>query len=299
MLSLSQPNFMKKVFVGLFLAAASAAHALSILVPGGTLIVGPFDDREPVTVVAGATLLLDKPGTYTAPSWNISGELRLGAPGNYIVVASSGGIVMNLGAKLSGQPISLPVAIRPVPAQVTFVAATGLQFSGTTEGNVTISQGLPVGASEPPPLVNISTRSTLSAGQNLISGFVVGGKIARTILIRAIGPTLSTFNITNPLATPTLTVSNGQTKQSWTNSGWATSPLSAVTLSTVFTSVGAFGLPTTSRDAALLLVLSPGSYTVQINGGAGEVLTEIYYVDPSAVPTPEIVPGLISIDPTL
>jgi hypothetical protein len=43
--------------------------------------------------------------------------------------------------------------------------------------------------------------------------------------------------------------------------------------------VGAFLLPNGSRDAATFLRLDPGAYTVEVNGGAGEVLLEIYYVD--------------------
>jgi hypothetical protein len=140
---------------------------------------------------------------------------------------------------------------------------------------VTISQGLPGIASESPPLVNISTRSTLVAGQTITSGFVVGGKVARRMLIRAIGPTLSTFSIANALATPVLTVINSQSNRVWRNDNWSPD----VSLPGIFTSVGAFPLSPTSRDAAILLTLEPGSYTVQVNGGAGEVLTEIYYVE--------------------
>jgi hypothetical protein len=207
-------------------------------------------------------------------------------------VASNGAVTVNLGGKLSGPALSSPApAIRPVPAQVTFLPSAGLQFSGAIEGNVTISQGLTIASSESPPLVNVSTRYTLNANQTLISGFVVGGKVPRMILIRAIGPTLASFGITNALATPTLTVANAQTKQSWTNSGWNVNPsLFDFALPAVFRSVGAFPLPDSSRDAALNLMLAPGSYTVQVSGGAGEVLTEIYYVDETTVP-PTVIPA--------
>lgn len=124
------------------------------------------------------------------------------------------------------------------------------------------------------PLLNISARATLSAGQVLNPGFVVGGTIARRILVRAIGPTLGAFGVPGAMANPKLTVFSGQTQVA-TNSGWG----GTAELAAAFTSVGAFALPTTSSDAALLLTLAPGSYTAVVSGGAGEVLVEIYSVD--------------------
>jgi hypothetical protein len=106
-------------------------------------------------------------------------------------------------------------------------------------------------------------------------GFVVGGKTPRRVLVRAVGPTLSNFGVANALATPALAVFSGQTPSGTTNTGWADHPeLAAAALA-----VGAFPLTPGSRDAARLLTLSPGSYTLQISGGAGEVLTEIYFVE--------------------
>ena len=53
-------------------------------------------------------------------------------------------------------------------------------------------------------------------------------------------------------------------------------------LAAAFAQVGAFGLATGSRDAALLVRLNAGaSYTVQVTGagnGTGEALIEIYEV---------------------
>jgi hypothetical protein len=50
-------------------------------------------------------------------------------------------------------------------------------------------------------------------------------------------------------------------------------------LSAAFGAVGAFALPTGSRDAALLVTLPPGSYTAQVSGvtnTTGVALVEIY-----------------------
>ena len=47
------------------------------------------------------------------------------------------------------------------------------------------------------------------------------------------------------------------------------------------TQVGAFTLPTTSADSAVLVTLPAGAYTVQVsgvNGATGNALVEIYEV---------------------
>jgi len=62
-----------------------------------------------------------------------------------------------------------------------------------------------------------------------------------------------------------------------TNDNWG----GTTALTTAFNAVGAFALPATSRDAALLAALPPGSYTVQVSGvGAtsGVALIEVYEV---------------------
>ena len=55
------------------------------------------------------------------------------------------------------------------------------------------------------------------------------------------------------------------------------------TLQAAFTAVGAFQLPVGSKDAALVVRLPPGGYTVQVSGAArttGTVLVEVYDLDP-------------------
>jgi hypothetical protein len=67
------------------------------------------------------------------------------------------------------------------------------------------------------------------------------------------------------------------------NDNWGTSiATTPASFSNTFTQVGAFLLPTvTSRDAALLITLAPGSYTAQVSGvgnTTGVALVEIYEV---------------------
>ena len=52
---------------------------------------------------------------------------------------------------------------------------------------------------------NISTRAFVGTGADILdAGFVVSGSTSETVLIRADGPALSQFDVTDPLATPSL-----------------------------------------------------------------------------------------------
>src|SRR6476469_1253374 len=54
-------------------------------------------------------------------------------------------------------------------------------------------------------LANISTRMQVSTGQNvLIGGFIIKGTQSKTLVLRAIGPSLSASGVANVLPDPTL-----------------------------------------------------------------------------------------------
>lgn len=129
-----------------------------------------------------------------------------------------------------------------------------------------------------PRLVNVSVLKQVNAGEILTAGFVIGGTASKQVLIRAVGPTLALapFNVPGEMADPKLELFRGQTVVDW-NDNWG----GGSTLSTAFNNVGAFALGATSRDAALLVTLEPGSYTAQVSGvsgSAGFALVEVYEV---------------------
>ena len=163
--------------------------------------------------------------------------------------------------------------------EVSFLSASEGTYRQQTEGTTEIATGeiyfSPIPPDPTPPLVNLSTRTSLTATQPAIAGFVVEGSRTRTVLIRAVGPTLSRFGVSNPVADPVLTVFKA-TATIAENSGWG----GTAALAAAFTRVGAFELPASSRDCAELLTLEPGNYSARAASAApGEVLLEIYYVD--------------------
>jgi hypothetical protein len=128
-------------------------------------------------------------------------------------------------------------------------------------------------------VVNLSTRGRVAAGTtpSLIGGFVIDGQ-ARRVLIRAIGPELATFNVTDVLPDPFLTIRKGALAIHF-NGDWGTRP-DANEIAEVSAAVGAFPLRAGSKDAVLLVELPAGAYTASVEsetgGAGGEALLEIY-----------------------
>lgn len=132
-----------------------------------------------------------------------------------------------------------------------------------------------------PRLANLAVRSTTGSGDNtFITGFVISGQAPRRLLIRAAGPALAGFGVSNPLTRPELMLRSGTGALLAQNAGWAASP-DAISIADAFTRTGAFPFAAGSTDAALLVDLLPGSYTAQISGTggtSGAALVEVYEV---------------------
>ena len=146
-------------------------------------------------------------------------------------------------------------------------------------------------------LVNLSSLGFVAAGGDLTAGFVVSPGGPKMVLIRAAGPALQSFGVTNSLANPSLRVTNANRTRAWQNDDWqGTSQSLALDASGTTTllasysnprdpaaaarEAGAFPLAARSRDAGLVLVLPPGNYTAQVtasaNSAPGTALVEVY-----------------------
>src|SRR6266498_1475150 len=76
-----------------------------------------------------------------------------------------------------------------------------------------------------PQALNLSTRGLVSVGDNvLIGGFIVTGTDPKTMVLRALGPTLSGFGLSGVLADPVLKVYNSSRTVIATNDNWQMDP---------------------------------------------------------------------------
>ncbi|MBA3650974.1 MAG: alpha/beta hydrolase, partial [Chthoniobacterales bacterium] len=131
----------------------------------------------------------------------------------------------------------------------------------------------------PPPgsttkqLLNVSTRATAGAGNDvMIGGFIVSGTTNKRVVLRALGPSLAQSGVNGILADPVLTLynANGVLMESNDNRlqlGGVVNPL----------------LPSNSAESYLTAILPPGSYTTVlegVNGSSGAALVEAYDLTP-------------------
>ena len=144
--------------------------------------------------------------------------------------------------------------------------------SGPT-GGVVLVEAYDAGSGTAQKFTSLAARNKVGTGANiLIAGFTLSGEGSRNLLIRAVGPTLGAFGVAGTLSDPKLQVYSGSTIVA-ENDNWSS------LLAPTFSSVGAFGLTTGSKDAALTVALRQGNYTVQVSGadgGVGEAIVEIY-----------------------
>ena len=123
--------------------------------------------------------------------------------------------------------------------------------------------------------LNISTRENVGVGEDvLIGGFIISGTTGKTVLLRALGPSLTAAGLTGVLQDPVLELHDASNSIIAQNDNWK---------STQENAIAATGIPPDdNREAALLLTLAPGGYTAVVHGqndGVGTGLVEAYDLD--------------------
>ncbi|MBL9202364.1 MAG: hypothetical protein JNL39_17775 [Opitutaceae bacterium] len=219
-------------------------------------VAGPLDDPK-VELFAGST--------KTAENDNWGGSAQLAA------ALSAVGAFAFSGATSRDAALTANITTRDNSVKVS---AAG---NGTGKVIAEIYDATPAASftTTTPRLINVSVRKHLGSG--LTVGFVVGGATPARVLVRAVGPTLASFGVPGVVADPQLALFNASSVKIGENNDW----LGTSELTAAFAAVGAFALPATSKDAALVASLAPGNYSVQVsgvNGTTGVALVEVYEV---------------------
>jgi hypothetical protein len=125
-------------------------------------------------------------------------------------------------------------------------------------------------------LRNISARGLVGTGDDvLIGGFIVGGNALanNTVVVRALGPSLTQGGVTNPLADPVLELRDASGALIAANDNWQDTQSGQITAS---------GLaPGNPKESAIYATLSAGAYTAVVHGvgnATGVALVEVYSV---------------------
>ncbi|HEX4640915.1 MAG TPA: hypothetical protein VH252_05980, partial [Chthoniobacterales bacterium] len=124
-------------------------------------------------------------------------------------------------------------------------------------------------------LANISTRLIVQAGDNvLIAGFIIQGSAAKTVIVRAIGPSLGAAGVANSLPDPRLDLFDANGTPILSNDNWRDTQADAIAATGV--------APANLLESALIKTLAPGNYTAVVRGAHGETgvgLVEVYDLD--------------------
>ncbi|MBV9008241.1 MAG: matrixin family metalloprotease [Verrucomicrobia bacterium] len=126
-------------------------------------------------------------------------------------------------------------------------------------------------------LGNVSTRGPVGLGSDiLIGGIVVGGNASKTVVVRALGPTLAQYGTSNVLADPTLELRDGNGNLIEANDDWQQSPEASTIQAEGYS-------PPDPRESAVQQTLVPGNYTALVRGvnnTTGNALVEVYDLSP-------------------
>lgn len=161
-----------------------------------------------------------------------------------------------------------PTFVGPVPSENKEVAVTEVDN--------------PAVVAAPGSLANIATRVRIAGSDNpLIGGFIVTGDPGTTkrVLVRAIGPSLLAFGVTDALPDTTLELHDSAGHVS-TNDNWRVADPGQPTQQSEIQATGI--APTSDLEGALIATVSLGNSTAIVrgkNGAAGIGLIEVYDLD--------------------
>ena len=124
-------------------------------------------------------------------------------------------------------------------------------------------------------VTNLSARGFVGSGNDvLIGGIIIGGGptgSVQRVLIRALGPSLSSAGVASPLANPILSLRDINGTVIANNDNWQDSQQA---------DIAATGkAPSNMKESAILALLAPGNYTAVVtgkNGATGVGLIEFY-----------------------
>jgi hypothetical protein len=124
-------------------------------------------------------------------------------------------------------------------------------------------------------LANISTRGLVQSGNDvMIGGFILGPSSSdvSSVVVRAIGPSLTSFGVANALPDPTIELRNNDGALVASNDDWMDCPNKQTIIDN--------GLaPSNDKESALLAIPAPGNYTAIVrdaNNVSGVGVIEAY-----------------------
>jgi aldose sugar dehydrogenase len=318
-LSFSQGKIFIVSRVGNFVPSETPLVNLSTRSPvqtGDNVVIGGFvvDGNGPKTVLvrgrgpsmSGAPFFV--PGVLANPSLRLfSGQMVIAENDNWQNAPSCTGFMCGGAGQITatgldpcqpnpGQPAAPPSCALESAILITLnPGAYTIHLSGVNGGTgVGLIEVFEADSGATSELVNLSTRSPVQIGDNVvIGGFVIDGNTPKTVLVRGRGPSMSgaPFFVPGALANPTLRLFSGQAVIAQ-NDNWQDASSCAGFVCGGAGQIAATGLdpcqpnpgqpsapPNCALESAILITLNPGAYTIHlsgVNGGTGVGLIEVF-----------------------
>ena len=245
---------------------------ISVAVSGDSVVIGASvessnaagvdgDQTDNSAAVAGAAYVFVR----NAATWSQQAYLK----------ASNTGALDQFGGSVAVSGDFVVVGAISEDSNATGINGNQANNSAADAGAAYIFTSL--AASPSIPLLNISTRLNVGVGDNvLIGGFIVIGTDPKKVLLRAIGPSLTSFGVPDALADPVIELHNPDMSVV-TNDNWRDMQEQEIMDTTI--------PPTNDLESAIVATLEPGSYTAIVRGKndtTGIGLVEVYDLDETA-----------------
>ncbi len=241
--------------IGGFIITGSVPKHVVIRAIGPSLTKFGFSSAE---VLADPTLELHGPGSFGTISnnnWKDSQQAQIQADG----LAPTNDLESAIDATLP-------------PGNYTAVVRGN---AGTPPAGISLVEVYDVDTAAVSKLANLSTRAFVGTGSNVvIAGFILGnGNNNDRVVVRGLGPSLSSFGVSNPLQDPTLELRDQNGVLLRSDNDWQDDPVQAAQI------IAAGLAPSNPKESAIAATLPPGLYTAilaGLNNGTGNGLVEVY-----------------------
>lgn len=263
--------------------SSRARAGLGSATPIAGLVISGEDSKSVLIRAVGPSLAaLDVPGFLANP------KLDLVQNGEVIASATNWSAQSNTDELMAASVRAGAFALEPGSADAVLLEtlAPGIYtaLASGADGGEGIVLVEVYDLSTPAPgqkLLNISTRASVGSGNDVvIAGLVVSGSVPKRVLVRGAGPGLTERGVVGALVDPVIRVFKGDDMIA-SNDNWSADATSAAAVAAANTATGAFELTAGSADAAIVLNLAPGVYSVHlggVGGASGIGLIEVYEV---------------------
>ena len=206
---------------------------------------------EPGEGVGGVTVTVSNTNSYAVTASSGGYSVPVAGSGSYAVTFTGGSVPTN-------------------QRSVSVSNGQNVKSDYVVTGSATPTPTPPAG---PTRLANISTRAVVGTSANvLIAGFIVTGTQNKKVIVRGIGPSLP---LPGKMLNPMLELHDSSGAVIAANDNWGQNANSAEI-------VDSGVAPTNPNESAILMSLTPGSYTAVLSGvnqTTGTAVVEVYDLD--------------------